>query len=993
MGRFLDFLKWALPIERRAGRSRTKTSPASKRHRRLFLEALEAKAMLSVSAVTAASGSGGSTTPAGLTPNQIRGAYGLGSYTSGVLANGISFAATPVSGIVQGDGRGQTIAIVDAYDYPTALSDLNAFSTYYGLPAFNGAGEPTFEKLNQTGGSLLPGTDPTGPSNSDWEGEEALDIEWAHAMAPMANIILFEAANDSGNGTDLLVAAQTAAKTPGVVAVSMSWTFDESSFTASEVAHYDTTIFTTPSGHVGGSATLGGAGLPGGVTFLAASGDNGPYEGDGTTTISPQYPATSPNVVAVGGTSLTVAGSNPNYSYGGEVAWGSGVRSAKNGGGGSGISSDESQPSYQSGVVSAFSSTRRTYPDVSADADPNTGVPVYDAYDDGAATPWSNYNGGTSLACPMWAGLIAIADEGRAIAGLGSLDGRTQTLPELYALPAADFHDITTGSTGVSPEYAAGTGYDLATGIGSPVANLLIPGLVGYQPTVSGISPATGSTAGGTSVVITGTDFTGATVVDFGTTPATSVVVNSATQITVTSPVTTAAGAVNVTVTGPGGKSAVSAGDKFTYTAGPTVTGVSPDVGLLAGGTPVTITGTGFTAATAVDFGGLPAGSFTVNSATQITATSPVTTTAGAVDVTVTAPSGTSGASAADQFTYSGWSIVGLTSSGAWWMAQSTGSSFANQYWDSWSPSLGWQYVQVGDFTGNGRDDIVGMTSSGEWYVALNTGTSFVNQAWGSWSPSAGWQYVHVADVTGDGKADIVGMTSTGAWYAAVSNGTSFTTQYWGSWNPSAGWQDVQVANITGSGMAGIVGMTASGAWYAAVSNGTSFTTSYWGAWSPAVTWSNVQVGDFTGDGMADIVGETSYGAWYVGLSNGLSFTTTYWGSWDPSAGWQDVQVADVTGNGVAGIVGMTASGAWCVAVSNGTSFTTTSWGAWNPGAGWQFVQAADVTGDGKADIIGMTSAGNWYVSVSNGTSFTTSYWDSWNPSGGWQPVLVGQFA
>ena len=266
----------------------------------------------------------GSATPAGLTPNQIRGAYGLGSYTSGVLSNGITFAG------IQGDGRGQTIAIVDAYDYPTALSDLNAFSTYFGLPTFNGAGGPTFEKLNQTGGTSLPGTDPAGPSDNDWEGEEALDIEWAHAMAPMANIILFEATNDTGNnGSNLFTAVQTAANTPGVVAVSMSWTYNESTFTASQVSTYDSTVFTTPSGHIGGSATLGGAGLPGGVTFLAAAGDNGPYAGDGTTAITPQYPATSPNVIAVGGTSLTVNGSNPNYTYGGETAWGDGTSSRR----------------------------------------------------------------------------------------------------------------------------------------------------------------------------------------------------------------------------------------------------------------------------------------------------------------------------------------------------------------------------------------------------------------------------------------------------------------------------------------------------------------------------------------------------------------------------------------------------------------------------------------------------------------------------------------
>src|SRR5207237_2508087 len=110
-----------------------------------------------------------------------------------------------------------------------------------------------------------------------------------------------------------------------------------------------------------------------------------------------------------------------------------------------GISSVEGQPSYQNGAVTQTSS-RRANPDVAYDADPNTGFPVYDSYNNGTSAPWSQF-GGTSDAAPQWAGLIAIADQGRALAGLGALDGATQTLPNLYALPAGDFHDITSGSS------------------------------------------------------------------------------------------------------------------------------------------------------------------------------------------------------------------------------------------------------------------------------------------------------------------------------------------------------------------------------------------------------------------------------------------------------------------------------------------------------------------------------------------------------------------
>jgi hypothetical protein len=109
------------------------------------------------------------------------------------------------------------------------------------------------------------------------------------------------------------------------------------------------------------------------------------------------------------------------------------------------------------------------------EADPNTGVAVYDSFDF-PSSPWIQV-GGTSLATPMWAGLIAIADQGRSLASLPSLDGATQTLPALYQLPATDFHDITSGSNG----YSAGPGYDLVTGRGSPIANVLVPALVGTE--------------------------------------------------------------------------------------------------------------------------------------------------------------------------------------------------------------------------------------------------------------------------------------------------------------------------------------------------------------------------------------------------------------------------------------------------------------------------------------------------------------------------------
>jgi beta-glucanase (GH16 family) len=181
-------------------------------------------------------------------------------------------------------------------------------------------------------------------------------------------------------------------------------------------------------------------------------------------------------------------------------------------------------------------------------------------------------------------------------------------------------------------------------------------------PTVAMLAPSTGPVSGGTPVTITGTNLTGATAVKFGSNAATAIVI-SATQITASSPA--GSGTVDVTVTTPGGTSAISAGDKFTYTAvpAPTVTLLAPTSGPAAGGTSVVITGTNLTGATAVKFGATAAATFTVDSPTQITATSPAGL-AGAVDVTVTTPGGTSAASAADQFTYSPAPTVALLAPG-----------------------------------------------------------------------------------------------------------------------------------------------------------------------------------------------------------------------------------------------------------------------------------------------------------------------------------------
>ncbi|MDB5358447.1 MAG: pcp 2 [Phycisphaerales bacterium] len=365
----------------------------------------------------------------GYSPSQISQAYGF---------NQVSFNG----GSIQGTGAGQTIAIVDAYNDPNILNDLTQFDAHFGIAA-----PPSFSNVSQTGGSVAGIT-----TDAGWAGEIALDVEWAHAIAPQANILLVSASSQSLG--DLLTAVNYARNAPGVSTVSMSWGGSE--FYGQTA--YDS-LFTTPAGHTG-------------VTFVAASGDSGSWWG-------PQWPASSPNVLSVGGTSLTLA--NSTGTYGSETGWG---------GSGGGVSRVESEPGYQS---NAQGTGARTTPDVSYNANPNTGFAVYDSVPYQGQSGWSVI-GGTSAGAPQWAALVAIADQGRALNNLGPLDGSSQTLPMLYSMYNSNgtyttsYHDVNSGAS--SWFMSAGVGYDGVTGLGTPQAGAIAKVLAG-----TGSATATGASS------------------------------------------------------------------------------------------------------------------------------------------------------------------------------------------------------------------------------------------------------------------------------------------------------------------------------------------------------------------------------------------------------------------------------------------------------------------------------------------------------------------
>jgi hypothetical protein len=395
------------------------------------------------------------TVPAGVgfTPDQLRTAYGI---------NGITFQNSTITG----DASGQTIAITDYYNQPSIFGDLDAFdqSTFLsaadksnGVSIYsrNGAATSFLTVYDQNGNVINPSTETSVPNapKGQWGVEISLDVEWAHSIAPGAKIDLVECATNLFSGT------VTAAGLQGVSAVSMSWGGGEFS---------GETSFDSDFAHPG-------------VTFLAATGDTGAPGG---------YPAYSTNVVAVGGTSLALNGNN---TWASETGWS---------GSGGGTSQFESEPAYQNSVqTTGF----RTIPDIAMDADPNTGVAVYDSYDFGASTPWVGV-GGTSLATPCWAGLIGIVNQGRAVSGTALLNATssTQTQTLLYNLPSSDFHDNLGGSNGSSNTGITNPAiYNTTTGLGSPVASTLVPDLAAAGTLVT----ATGFSISASSPQTSGTPF------------------------------------------------------------------------------------------------------------------------------------------------------------------------------------------------------------------------------------------------------------------------------------------------------------------------------------------------------------------------------------------------------------------------------------------------------------------------------------------------------
>jgi len=355
-----------------------------------------------------------STPPAGsYGPAQLQGAYSL----------------TAASG---SKGAGETVAIVDAYNEPYIKSDINKYRSQYGIPTIStsGTGTPSFTVVNQTGGTKLPRTD------SGWGDEEALDVEMVSALCPKCNIVLVEASSPTIANLD--TAEQTAQSYSRVVAVSNSWNGSEFSGETADDGYY------------------------GKHPTTVAAGDSG---------TGAAWPTTSPNVTAVGGTTLNVT-STPPYTRTSETIWTDT---------GSGCSAYEKEPGFQSSATFApfpGGCGHRAEADAAADANPSTGVAVYDSCGDAysyyfepapcaGSYGWQQF-GGTSVATPIIASVFALAGD-----DTGETGSQTdQSLYSNYATNPSEFYDVQDGGNNGSctPSWicTTGPGYDGPTGLGTP---------------------------------------------------------------------------------------------------------------------------------------------------------------------------------------------------------------------------------------------------------------------------------------------------------------------------------------------------------------------------------------------------------------------------------------------------------------------------------------------------------------------------------------------
>ena len=278
----------------------------------------------------------------------------------------------------------------------------------------------------------------------------------------------------------------------------------------------------------------------------------------------------------------------------------------------------------------------------------------------------------------------------------------------------------------------------------------------------------------------------------------------------------------------------------------------------------------------------------------------------------------------------------------------------------------------VGDANGDGKSDVITFQGNA-WHVGIsgssNGQSTFVNYPFGQWGAAA-WQDGRVGDFNGDGKDDVM-LRAAGNWWVGLSTGTTFNAVQFDTWSTQAVWKDFKVADFDGDGKSDLLGWTANTFWVG-LSTGSHFQTSLWGTWDPNLVFKDLRIGDFNGDGKADVLLRSDW-TWWVALANsaGTGFAAPVsfgqWGTTD----WKDISVGDFNGDGKDDIVAR-AYGTWWAGISTGAAFNAQQFATWS-NVPWVETVVGDFNGDGKDDIVSRTPVGAYRsMGISTGTSFST---------------------
>ncbi|MFZ5760345.1 MAG: FG-GAP repeat domain-containing protein [Thermodesulfobacteriota bacterium] len=358
--------------------------------------------------------------------------------------------------------------------------------------------------------------------------------------------------------------------------------------------------------------------------------------------------------------------------------------------------------------------------------------------------------------------------------------------------------------------------------------------------------------------------------------------------------------------------------------------------------------------------------------------------------------------------------IVGFDPlAGGVYVALSGGTKFATAKWATWSTtSQVWERMVVGDFNGDGHDDVARRNAAtGWWDVALSDGVGSFGTAqnWGRWQVDSRftWLDVMTGDFNGDGFDDIVGRRSdNGKWTALLSDGISFKASQIGSFSTTSQWPAVRSADCTGDGSDDIIGLqidpkTGGAVWWViAYSTGrNSFQSAKWGTWPAGAAMVDVIAGDFNGDGMADISARnSSTGNIFVSLTENYGVDLAQfrfapqlnWGKWSVGTAWSDTLAGDFNADGMADLFTRDSAGKVMVALSTGIAFVTTQWEKWD--ATCTTVRQGDYNGDGRDDIAALdSSTWQWKVSLSRGDAFQEENWGAWKENAT-RDITVGDF-